>query len=193
MRARARMGQRGLLPTDLSKKCLIIQNHGLKLFSDQAKREKPMGHKRDWKQYNKQLVNRGKINLWIKPEALEQWKPAQVKKNGHPFCYSDELIKTMSVIRFKFKLSLRETEGFFQSFIEAIGSAIRTPCYTQVCRRMKILQLPSDLVGKKNITDIALDTTGLKFTEKENGEQRSMEEKRDGKNYIWHWILRADN
>ncbi len=30
-----------------------------------------MGHKRDWKQYNKQVVNRGKINFWIKPEALE--------------------------------------------------------------------------------------------------------------------------
>ena len=50
------------------------------------------------KQYNKQLVNRGKINLWIKPETLEQ---------------------------------------------------------------MKTLQLPNELLGKKNITDIALDTTGL--------------------------------
>ena len=51
-----------------------------------------MGHKRDWKQCNKQLVNRGNINLWIKPEALEQWKPTQVKKNGHPFHYSGEMI-----------------------------------------------------------------------------------------------------
>lgn len=121
-----------------------------------------MGHKRDWKQYNKQLVNRGKINLWIKPEALEQWKPAQVKKNGHPFHYSDELIKTMSFLRFKFKLSLRETEGFFRSFVEAIRSVLCTPCYTQVCRRMKTLQLPTELLGKKSVTDIALDTTGLK-------------------------------
>ena len=121
-----------------------------------------MGHKRDWKQYNQQLVNRGKINLWIKPKVLEQWKPAQVKKNGHPFRYGDELIKTMSFLRFKFRLSLRETEGFFRSFVEATGSAARTPCYTQVCRRMKILQLPSELLRKNDIIDIALDTTGLK-------------------------------
>lgn len=121
-----------------------------------------MGHKRDWKQYNKQLVNRGKINLWIKAEALEQWKPAQIKKNGHPFRYSDELIKALSFLRFKSKLSLRETEGFFRSFIEAIQSVVCTPCYTQICRRMKTLQLPTELLRKKNIADIALDTTGLK-------------------------------
>jgi hypothetical protein len=117
-----------------------------------------MGDKGDWKEYNKQLVNPGKINLSIKPEALEQWKPAKVKKNGPPFRYSNELIKTMSFLRFKFTLSLRETG----SFIKAIGSVVDTPCYTQICRRMKTLQLPAELLEKKNITDIALDTTGLK-------------------------------
>lgn len=121
-----------------------------------------MGHKRDWKQYNKQLVNRGKINLWIKPEALDSWTPKKTKKNGHPFRYSDELIKTMSLVRFKFKLSLRETEGFFRSFVAAIKSLFYTPSYTQVCRRMKTLKLPTEIFSKKNITDIALDTTGLK-------------------------------
>jgi hypothetical protein len=44
-----------------------------------------MGHKRDWKQYNKHLVNRGKINLWVNPAAIEKWVPERVKKNGHPF------------------------------------------------------------------------------------------------------------
>jgi len=116
-----------------------------------------MGHKRDWKQYNKQLVNRGKINLWIKPEALEQWKPARVKKNGHPFRYSDELIKTISFLRFKFRLSLQETEGFFRSFIDAIESFVNTSCYTQICRRMKTLQLPTELLERKT-SQILLST-----------------------------------
>ena len=119
-----------------------------------------MGHNRDWSKYNKQLVNRGKINFWIKPEVLENWKPKKEKKNGHPFCYSNELIKTMHFIRFK--ISLRETEGFFQSLIAIAKSLIRVPCYTQVCRRMKTLNLPTELLQKRNVTDIALDTTGLK-------------------------------
>lgn len=121
-----------------------------------------MGHKRDWKQYNKHLINRGKINLWVRAEGLEKWKPAKKKKNGHPFRYSDELIKTMSFIRFKFSISLRETEGFFQSLIAIAKRFCTIPCYTQVCRRMKTLSLPAKLLEKKNVTNIALDTTGLK-------------------------------
>ena len=36
------------------------------------------------------------------------------------------------------------------------------PCYTQLCRRMKKLSLPKELLDKKKVTDIVLDTTGLK-------------------------------
>jgi hypothetical protein len=121
-----------------------------------------MCRKRNWKQYNKHLVNRGKINLWVNPDAIAKWTPERVKKNGHPFLYSDELIKTLSCLRFKFRLSLRETEGFFQSFVDAIKSLFHSPSYTQICRRMKTLKLPANLLKKNNITDIALDTTGLK-------------------------------
>lgn len=122
-----------------------------------------MNYKRDWKQYNKKLVNRGKINFWVKPELLKNWGAKKNKKNGHPFVYSDELIKVMSCIRFKFHLSLRETEGFFQSLVALIKCVLRVPCYTQVCRRMKVLGLPVELFEKKNVTDIVLDTTGLKI------------------------------
>ena len=121
-----------------------------------------MGHKRDWKQYNKHLVNRGKINFWIKSEVFARISPKSCKKNGHPFVYSDELIKTICYIRFKFHLSLRETEGFFRSMIEIQNWLHRVPCYTQICRRMKTLQLPKELLEKHNVTDIVLDTTGLK-------------------------------
>lgn len=115
-----------------------------------------MGHERDWKQYNKQLVNRGKINFWVRKKTLKKWRPIKRKKNGHPFR------KTMSFIRFKFRISLRETEGFFQSLIAHTKCLCKIPCYTEVCRRMKTLSLPAKLLEKKNVNDIALDTTGLK-------------------------------
>jgi len=121
-----------------------------------------MHHARDWKQYNKQLVNRGKINFWIKPTAIKNWKAKKKKKNGHPFVFSDELIKAMCCIRFKFHLSLRETEGFFHSLAVLTKLLPKVPCYTQLCRRMKYLSLPVELLEKKNVTDIVLDTTGLK-------------------------------
>lgn len=119
-------------------------------------------HIRDWQHYNKQLVNRGKIHFWVRRETFKNWHARRKKKNGHPFVYGDELIKAMSCIRFKFHLSLRETEGFFLSLTKLIKRRLQVPCYTQVCRRMKALSLPKELLEKKGVTDIVLDTTGLK-------------------------------
>src|SRR5207237_2239152 len=121
-----------------------------------------MHHKRDWKNYNKQLVNRGKINFWVDPKILQKCEEQKRKKAWRPLLYSDALIQSMCYIRFKFHLSLRETEGFFQSLIFFIKMVSKVPCYTQICRRMKRLQLPAELVAKKDVTDIVLDTTGLK-------------------------------
>lgn len=121
-----------------------------------------MGHERDWKQYNKRLVNRGKIHFWVCPEVLKNWRADKCKKNGRPFVYSDQLMKAISYLRFKFRISLRETEGFFGSFVAAMRKRLRVPSYTQICRRMKTLGLPSELLKKREVTDIVLDTTGLK-------------------------------
>lgn len=121
-----------------------------------------MHHRRDWKHYNKSLINRGKINFWVSPQVLKGWKAKKQKKNGHPFVYSDELIKTICYIRFKFHLSLRETEGFFLSLMALMANLFQVPCYTQICRRMKALSLPEELLHKKHVTDIVIDSTGLK-------------------------------
>lgn len=124
---------------------------------------KPMYHKRDWKQHNKQPVNRGKINFWITLEAIKKWALFRVKKkNGRPFSYSDDFIRTMCFIRFKYRLSLRETEGFSHSLVGMIEGFSDVPSDTQLCCRMKTLQL---------------DTTGLKVY----GEDEWRAEKYGGK------------
>jgi len=138
------------------------ENHEFKLFGDKTLEQKLMGHKRDWAQYNKQLVNRGKINFWIKPEVFKNWKARKRKKAGRPFEYGDEVIEAMSYIRFKFHQSLRETEGFFESLICLKGIKLQVPSYTQFCRRMRHLKLPQELLSRRGVTDIVLDTTGLK-------------------------------
>jgi hypothetical protein len=122
-----------------------------------------MHHKRDWHKYNRQLVNRGNINFWINPQVLKNWQAKKKKKNGHPFIYGEELIQAMCCIRFKFHLSLRETEGFFSSLMSVMGNLFKVPCYTQLCRRMKTLALPEHLLQRKGVTDIVMDTTGLKI------------------------------
>jgi hypothetical protein len=118
--------------------------------------------RRDWSKYNKELINRGKINFWINPKIFKEWKAKRKKKNGRPFTYGNELIKAMSYMRFKYHLSLRETEGFFQSLLVIMKKKLKVPSYTQLCRRIKELELLQELISKKDVTDIVLDTTGLK-------------------------------
>jgi len=119
-------------------------------------------HKRDWKQYNRQLINRGNLNFWITKKSLKFWKAKKRKKAGRPFTYSDEAIKAMLIVRFKYQLPLRELEGLFQ-FLAQLMDIPKVPSYTQVCRRMQSIQLPKELMNKKNVTDLVLDTTGLKI------------------------------
>lgn len=120
-----------------------------------------MHHDRDWSKYNRELVNRGNIFFWVNPKVFSL-KAKNHKKNGHPFVYADELIKTMCYIRFKYHLSLRETEGYFRSLTRLFQGQEKIPSYTQICRRMKTLKLPKELLSKRGVTDIVLDTTGLK-------------------------------
>jgi hypothetical protein len=134
--------------------------HGFTLLGNQTLRRPMHHHKRDWHNYNKHLVNRGKLHFWIKLDT--QWNAPKSKKNSHPFIYADELIKAMLYLRFKFHLTLREVEGFCTSLMEICQKTEKVPCYTQVCRRMKTLILPKKLLEKRNVTDIVLDTTGLK-------------------------------
>ncbi|MEM8628553.1 MAG: IS5 family transposase [Chlamydiota bacterium] len=117
-------------------------------------------HKRDWKQYNKQLINRGNLNFWITKKSLKFWKAKKRKKAGRPFTYSDEAILAMLMVRFKYQLPLRELEGLFQFLAKLLGIP-QVPSYTQVCGRMKTLELSEEL-QKKKATDLVLDTTGLK-------------------------------
>ena len=112
-----------------------------------------MPSRRDWNKYNKELVNRGKINFWVRPEVFKNWKAKKKKKNGHHFLYGKEVIKAMCYIRFKFHLSLRETEGFFLSLITIMHLLHAVLSYTQLCRRMKKLSLPKELMDKRKVTD----------------------------------------
>jgi hypothetical protein len=84
----------------------------------------------------------------------------------------------MLYIYFKYRLCLRELEGFFISLMEISHKDEKVPCYTQVCRRMKNVSLSQKLLVKREVTDIVLDTTG--FMEQENGEPKDTEGKPGG-------------
>ena len=116
----------------------------------------------NWKDYNRSLVKRGSITVWFSEDAISKWRPAPTGKQGRPSTYSDDAILTALMIRFVFHLPLRALEGFLASLVSVMGLSLCTPSYTQVCRRAKALGKNLKRLTKRPITDLVIDSTGLK-------------------------------
>jgi hypothetical protein len=94
----------------------------------------------NWAEYNRSLVNRGSLTIWIDKDAASKWvAPREKGKNGRPKIYSDDAILIALTVRMVYKLPLRALEGFLKSMMMLLGLSLRTPCYSQICRRTSSL------------------------------------------------------
>lgn len=119
--------------------------------------------KGNWKQYNQNLINRGSITFWFSKDSIKNWNARKNKNHfGRPFVYSDMAIQTAHTIRHVYHLPLRALQGFISSLFCLLNLSLKTPCYTQICKRAKKLSLPS-ISMKKSVTDIVFDASGLKI------------------------------
>jgi len=122
-----------------------------------------MSHRRDWSKYNKSLVNRGDLTFWIHKKSLKLWKAKKNKhRRGAPFIYSDMAIQTAMIVKYALKLTYRALEGYLKYLFKILGIDLAVPCYTQICKRMKSLELPRHLLINKAVKHIVIDATGLK-------------------------------
>ena len=118
---------------------------------------------RNWKEYNKSLIQRGSITVWLSEDAVEKWFAHRAEgKKGHPCVYSDDAILTSLLIRAVFHLPLRALQGFLISLVMLMKISLPIPCYTQICRRAKALGEELRKLSTKKITDLVIDSTGLK-------------------------------
>lgn len=119
---------------------------------------------RNWSEYNKALIQRGSINIWIEEESLKKWySSSHTCLAGRPETYSDDAILMLLILREVFKLTLRSLQGFAQSTFKMMNLNLPIPSYTQISRRAKTLHKSINrlLKGKKNC-HIIFDSTGLK-------------------------------
>ncbi len=118
---------------------------------------------RNWKEYNRSLINRGNITIWFSEEALDKWGAEKTGARGRPRIYSDEAILCALVVKVVYHLSLRSLQGFLTSLICLFGLPLSVPSYCQICRRAAFLGATlKRLSGNRRITDIVIDSTGLK-------------------------------
>lgn len=121
---------------------------------------------KNWKQYNRSLINRGNITLWFSPDVkLMCPQGDEPKKRGGQKQYTDGYIEMCCMIRKLFGLGFRQTQGVITSIVSMLGLKAEVPCYTQICRRMKQLKISPELKKRHQqgeSIDIVVDSSGAK-------------------------------
>ncbi len=97
---------------------------------------------RNWKQYNKALVGRGRLTLWVSAETTANWNnTARTGTRGKPATDTDTVILWMASLQEIYPLPLRATEGLLASVIRLLGVGWSVPDYTTLCRWRKVLEV----------------------------------------------------
>ena len=121
---------------------------------------------RNWCHYNRALVNRGSLSVWLDEEVIQQWYSFNTaKRRGRPRTYSDLTIQAALIIKSVFHLPLRATQGLLESLLGFMGLNLDCPDYSTICRRQKDLSF--HLTDKNQGHDtscecVVVDSTGLK-------------------------------
>ena len=89
--------------------------------------------KRNWSQYNKSLINRGSLNIWIEEATQKEWFK-KCKRRGRP-SFSVHVIELGWVLKIVYRLSLRAMQGFLRSILALLKLELKTPNYTLFCKR----------------------------------------------------------
>jgi hypothetical protein len=120
---------------------------------------KPRFRITNWRDYNRALVARGSITLWMHEEVLAGWRAT----GGKGRRYSDAAILAALSLRAVFRLTLRQTEGFLASLKQSLGLTIEVPNYSTFSRRASALAVPKlARPAGGGPLHLAIDATGLK-------------------------------
>ena len=115
----------------------------------------------NWAEYDRALVQRGDITLWISTDAMDAWKPAPSGRRGGQKKFSDHAIETALTLRLVFKLPLRQAEGFLRSLLSLMGVDLEAPDHTTLSRRSQHLDVDFHLVPANEPIHLIVDSTGL--------------------------------
>jgi IS5 family transposase len=119
---------------------------------------KPRYRVTNWREYNRALVARGSVTLWIDEAVVAGWGAA----GGKGWRYSDVAILCALSLRAVFGLTLRQTQGFLDDLTRRLGLEITVPHYSTFSRRAATLTVPKLARPSGGPLHLAIDATGLK-------------------------------
>jgi len=124
-------------------------------------RRKAIYHIRNWSAYDRALVQRGSLTVWVSEEARRAWQYQGPAQRGAQFEYSDQAIEAMLTVKAVFHLSNRETEGLMRSLFHLMQVTLVVPDHSTLSRRGQTVQirLPKRAPGPVHLV---MDSSGLK-------------------------------
>lgn len=118
--------------------------------------------KRNWRQYNNSLVQRGSLTFLIDPKIMKSLVPKIKKGRGRPLEFSNQFIEMLLLIKIQYKMPYRMLEGFTRSLLEQMKRFAKVPTYSLTCKRAKQLAFCLPKLSSRQPTTVIVDATGIK-------------------------------
>jgi hypothetical protein len=118
---------------------------------------------RNWPEYNRALVRRGRLTLWFDQSAVGAWRDTtRSNEPGRPKVYANAAIECALILKSVFHLSLRATQGFLESVVTLMSLELPVPDYSTMSRRQAGLAVSMPPASRSSAHHIVVDSTGLK-------------------------------
>jgi hypothetical protein len=118
---------------------------------------------RNWHEYNRALINRGRLTIWFDDQAIAAWRNTEPAAGpGAPRTYSDLAIECALVFKSVYHLSLRAAQGFLSSVVELMQLTLPIPDYSTVSRRHGALQIHLASTLSHSPRHVVIEATGLR-------------------------------
>ena len=115
----------------------------------------------NWAEYDRALVRRGDVTLWLTPDAIATWAAAGVGRRSGQLQYSDLAIETALTLSLIFHVPLRQTEGVVTSIFGRLGVDLTAPDHTTLSRRGQQLARARRRARPGTSRHLIVDSTGL--------------------------------
>ena len=115
----------------------------------------------NWRAYERALVQRGDVTLWLSADARDAWRPSPSGQPGGQKRFSDLAITTALTLRLVFRLPLRQAEGFLRSVLSLMDVDLEAPDHTTLSRRSRHLDVELHRIPATGPLHLIVDSTGL--------------------------------
>jgi Transposase DDE domain len=126
-----------------------------------TKKQKLKYRIRNWRDYNKALVSRGSLTIWIDTRSTDTWLDRDCPaRRGRRRTYTNAAILCSLLLREAYHLPLRSTQGLVHSVLRLMQVRVSAPHYSTLSRRARSLEFC--LASPKKIRHLVIDSSGLK-------------------------------